>query len=75
MNQLALTIPEACSAARIGRTTLYAAIKNGDLVAAKCGRKTIVRLDDLKDWLANLPNIGSNGRAAASAARDVGGNA
>lgn len=60
MEQLALTVSEACAAARIGRTTLYEAIKSGDLVAAKCGRKTIIRVDDLRQWLARLPTIGSN---------------
>lgn len=57
MEQLALTVAEACAAARIGRTTLYEAIKNGDLVAAKYGRKTLIRVDDLRGWLASLPTI------------------
>jgi putative DNA methylase len=46
LEQLALTVAEACAAARIGRTTLYEAIKNGDLVAAKYGRKTLIRVDE-----------------------------
>jgi excisionase family DNA binding protein len=57
MEQLALTVAEACAAARISRTTLYEAIKRGDLVAAKYGRKTLIRVDDLRCWLANLPPI------------------
>jgi|GEM_PF-260284 excisionase family DNA binding protein len=57
LEQLALTVAEACAAARIGRTTLYEAIKKGDLVAAKYGRKTLVRVDDLRSWLARLPTI------------------
>ncbi len=60
MQQLALTVAEACAAARIGRTTLYEAIKRGDLVAAKYGRKTLIRVDDLRSWLARLPTIGPN---------------
>lgn len=60
MEQLALTVAEACAAARIGRTTLYEAIKRGDLVAAKCGRKTLIRVDDLRSWLASLPTIESD---------------
>jgi excisionase family DNA binding protein len=59
MEQLALTVTEACAAARIGRTRLYEAIKNGDLVAAKFGRRTLIRVDDLKGWLARLPTIGA----------------
>lgn len=57
MEQLALTVTEACAAARIGRTTLYEAIKSGDLVAAKYGRKTLIRVNDLRRWLASLPTI------------------
>jgi excisionase family DNA binding protein len=57
MQELALTVSEACAAARIGRTSLYSAIKNGELVAVKYGRKTIIRLDDLRAWLARLPTI------------------
>jgi excisionase family DNA binding protein len=57
MEQLALTVSEACAAARIGRTSLYEAIKRGDLVAAKYGRKTLIRADDLRAWLASLPTI------------------
>lgn len=57
MEQLALTVSEACAAARIGRTSLYAAIKSGELVAAKYGRKTIVRVGDLQAWLARLPTV------------------
>jgi excisionase family DNA binding protein len=57
LEQLALTVAEACAAARIGRTTLYEAIKNGDLIAAKYGRKTLIRVDDLRSWLAQLPTI------------------
>ena len=68
MEQLALTVAEACAAARIGRTTLYEAIKRGDLVAAKYGRKTLIRVDDLRSWLARLPTIGPN--AAPTSAPD-----
>src|SRR5438105_14073009 len=47
LEQLALTVAEACAAARIGRTTLYEAIKCGDLVAAKYGRKTLIQASGL----------------------------
>lgn len=57
MEQLAFTVSEACAAARIGRTTLYQAIKNGDLVAAKYGRKTLIRVSDLRNWLERLPTM------------------
>lgn len=66
MEQLALTVAEACAAARIGRTSLYEAIKRGDLVAAKYGRKTLIRVDDLRAWLARLPTIEAGTFSASS---------
>ncbi len=57
MEQLALTISEACATARIGRTSLYAAIKRGELVATKYRRKTLIRTADLRTWLDSLPTI------------------
>ncbi len=62
-----MTVAEACAAARIGRTALYEAIKNGDLVAAKFGRKTLIRAEDLRRWLESLPTIAP----AQGAARDA----
>jgi excisionase family DNA binding protein len=74
LEQLALTVAEACAAARIGRTTLYEAIKNGDLVAAKYGRKTLIRVDDLRNWLGRLPTIHAphkNGESGGAATHEV----
>jgi excisionase family DNA binding protein len=57
MEQLALTVAEACEAARVGKTVLYQAIASGDLVARKRGRKTLVLPADLRVWIAGLPPI------------------
>jgi excisionase family DNA binding protein len=57
---LALTISEACSASRSGRTTLYGAIKRGELRARKRGRSTIVLVADLRAWLESLPERNLN---------------
>jgi excisionase family DNA binding protein len=51
----AYRITEVCKASGLGRTTIYAAIKSGDLSARKCGRATIVLADDLETFLRNLP--------------------
>jgi excisionase family DNA binding protein len=52
---LALTIAEACAASRSGRTTIYEAIKRGELVARKRGRKTLILPEDLRRWVEDLP--------------------
>jgi excisionase family DNA binding protein len=57
MERFALTVPEACEAASASRTTLYGAIGRGELVARKRGRRTVVLVDDLKDWVGGLPKL------------------
>lgn len=54
---LAYTIGEVCAIARMGRTSLYEAIANGELTARKRGRRTIILADDLRRWLDSLPTI------------------
>jgi excisionase family DNA binding protein len=50
---LAFSVAEACSAARIGRTSLYQAIRAGQLRALKNGRRILAT--DLHRYLENLP--------------------
>ena len=52
---LAHTINVACRVSGLGRTSLYAAIKSGALVAHKYGRRTIILATDLEAFLAKLP--------------------
>lgn len=58
MTQLAHTIAEACALSKIGRTTLYAAIRDGDLKARKLRRRTVILHEDLMFFLKNLPEVG-----------------
>jgi excisionase family DNA binding protein len=53
---LAVSIPEAARLAGIGRSSLYEAINKGDLPIRKCGRRSLVLLTDLSDWIASLPS-------------------
>ena len=52
--RLAYSVDEACDATGIGRTKLYDEIQRGNLIAVKCGRRTVIRAEDLYKWLANL---------------------
>lgn len=52
--QLSLSIEEACAMTGIGRTKLYSALANGQLVAKKYGKRTIILRDDLNAFLSGL---------------------
>lgn len=54
MTLLALSIEDAAESAGIGRTTLYALIKAGELKARKVGRRTIILPADLDAFLNAL---------------------
>jgi hypothetical protein len=48
-------IPEVCNLTGLGRTSIYAAIKSGALIARRWNRCTIVLAADLQAFLNNLP--------------------
>lgn len=55
--KLSFTIEQAVKATGIGRTTIFAAIKSGRLVARKNGRRTLIASGDLQKFLASLPVV------------------
>jgi excisionase family DNA binding protein len=57
MERLAFTVSEACQALRIGRTTFYQLLANGELKAVALGRKTLIPRDALESFMASLPVI------------------
>jgi excisionase family DNA binding protein len=52
---IAVTIPEAVKATGMSRTSIYEALKRGDLTARKAGRRTLIAFADLQAYLASLP--------------------
>ncbi len=50
----AFRISEVCRVTGLGRTTIYAAIGAGDLIARKYRRVTLVLETDLADFLSKL---------------------
>lgn len=55
---MALSVEEACELCRLGRTTFYQLIKSNTIPARKCGRRTIILLDELEQALKCLPLAG-----------------
>ena len=55
--KLGMSPEEAARVAGLGRTLIFAAIKDGKLVAHKCGRRTLVFADDLRSFLDALPRV------------------
>lgn len=53
--KLAYSLNELCEVAAVGRTTVYAALKDGSLKARKRGRNTIILVDDAMAWLYAMP--------------------
>lgn len=56
LNREAVSIVEAAAMAGLGRTKIYEAISMGHLRARKCGKRTLILRDDLRHFLASLPN-------------------
>jgi excisionase family DNA binding protein len=53
-----LSVKEVCYYLGLGRTTFYKLVRNGDIPAHKCGRRTFVLRDELDEALRSLPRVG-----------------
>ena len=60
VNSLGLSVAEACGRSSIGRTTFYKLLKNGQIQipAHKCGRRTIIFAEELRQAFESLPRLG-----------------
>lgn len=52
---ITVTIPDAVKATGMSRTAIYEALKRGKIKARKCGRRTLVSVASLDEYLASLP--------------------
>ncbi len=52
---IAVTIPDAVQFSGMSRSSIYEALKRGDLSARKAGRRTLISFSDLQAYLASLP--------------------
>jgi excisionase family DNA binding protein len=51
LEPFALTIPQACDLSGLGRSSLYLAIKNGELQTLRIGDRRLVEPEELRRWL------------------------
>lgn len=58
---IAVTIPDAVKVSGMSRTSIYEALKRGDLTARKAGRRTLISFADLQTYLASLPEYRAGG--------------
>jgi excisionase family DNA binding protein len=52
--KIAYSVADACKVCSLGRTTIYAAIRRGELHVCKVGRRTLLKADVIENWLASL---------------------
>jgi hypothetical protein len=52
--KLLLSVLDVCALANVGHTQARAAIKSGQLKAFKRGKSTVIRQQDLHEWISGL---------------------
>lgn len=62
--EIAISIIEAAKRAGVGRSSIYQAIGRGELKIRKNGRRSLILVDELKEWVAALPVANVSNRTA-----------
>lgn len=57
--RISYSVHEAAEAAGVGLTKLREEIRAKRLIARKLGKRTLINVEDLNAWAANLPRIES----------------
>lgn len=52
---IAVTIPVACQMTALGRSKLYQELSAGRLKACKAGKRTLVLVESIRNYVASLP--------------------
>lgn len=55
MKAISLTVSQAVAASSMSRTAIYAALGRRELTAVKAGRRTLIPVAALENYLASLP--------------------
>lgn len=55
------TIKNVSDITSLGKTTIYEAIKNGNLAAKKVGVRTLITHDSLQQWISSFSNFNEKG--------------
>lgn len=61
MNKIAVTLSEATALSGIGRSSLYKLFNEGKLVPRKSGKRTLVIVAELENYVRSLP-VGGSGQ-------------
>lgn len=63
MNEfITVDVKEAARITGLSRSKIYELIQNRHLVAKKLGRRTLIEISVLKDYISQLPTFTSQGR-------------
>ena len=57
MKKLAYSVPEAAQMIGLGRTKMFELIATGEVASIKVGRRTLVPIESLRNFVENLPSV------------------